>query len=110
MLIDKDGKLFRMIDISYPADNKLYDKENRKVDNYGKLTWDDKHLSPMRKEVVEIIIVRAPGTVNKHLEKCLEETDDVIMMEFLQNNRTTVNHMNITDAVQKLRGINVGHL
>ena len=84
VVIEKDSKQCWIIDIACPGDNRVCDKEEKKIDRYDKLAWEVKRLWTMKKVVVIPIIVGALGTVSQDIEKYIAQIGVAIRVEQLQ--------------------------
>ena len=79
IFVDKDNKRALLIDIAVPADARVEEMEQEKIDRYQDLARELKRLWK-----VETKVVGALGTVPKGLEKNLEKAGSNVAVELLQ--------------------------
>jgi len=73
VVINKKEKLCTIIDISVPADERVWEKEREKVEKYQDLKREIARLWRMRKVQVVPIVIGALGSVTKEFEKWCEK-------------------------------------
>jgi len=83
VVIDKDNKRALLIDIAVPADARVEQKEQEKMDRYQDMARELKRLWKVETKVI-LIVVGALGTVAKGLEKNLKNAGSNATVELLQ--------------------------
>jgi len=79
VVVDKDNKRVLLIDIAVPADARVEEKEQEKMDRYQDLA---RELKRLRK--VETKVVGSLWTVSNSLEKNLKKAEANVTVELLQ--------------------------
>ena len=69
MVLDKIERKCLIIDVAYPFDIRVKDKEKEKIENYQDLKPEVKRIWKLRKVTVVPIIIGSLGTVSKDIEK-----------------------------------------
>ena len=72
LVLDKDQRICKIIDVACPFDTRIIEKEREKVDRYQDLKWELKRIWQCNDVQVVPIIIGALGTVSKSLKKWLE--------------------------------------
>jgi len=83
VVVDKDNKRVLLIDTAVPADARVEEKEQEKMDRYQDLARELKRLWKVETKVIPIV-VGALGTVTKGLEKNLKKAGSNVTVELLQ--------------------------
>jgi len=73
-IVDKVKKEVLFVDISVPADKRVYEKGSEKISKYADLRIEVECLWNMRTSVIPIV-VGALGAVSKHFEKYVQKLD-----------------------------------
>ena len=72
ILIDKENKLTKIIDVAIPGDARVVEKEREKIDKYRPLLDEIARLWSMRKVEITPVVVGALGAVSKQFEAYVE--------------------------------------
>ena len=72
VVLEKDQRICKIIDVACPFDTRIIEKEREKVDRYQDLKWELKRIWQCNDVQVVPIIIGALGTVSKSLKKWLE--------------------------------------
>ena len=72
ILIDKENKLTKIIDVAIPGDARVVEKEREKIDKYRPLRDEIARLWSMRKVEIIPVVVGALGAVSKQFEAYVE--------------------------------------
>ena len=84
VVIDKEKKETKIIDIAIPGDKRVDEKEREKIDKYRILRDEIARLWKMKKVHVIPVIVGALGTVSKNFEKHVSDIGIVLKVEHAQ--------------------------
>ena len=84
VVIEKEGKICKIVDIAIPGDSRISEKETEKLEKYQDLKIEIGRLWGMRKVMVIPVVIGALGCVTKSLDKWLEKLDIQISTAFLQ--------------------------
>jgi len=79
IVVDKDNKRELLIDIAVPADARVEEKEQERMDRYQDLARELKRLWKVETKVIPIV-AGALGTVPKGLEKNLEKAGSSVAL------------------------------
>jgi len=83
VVVDKDNETALLIDIAVPADARVEEKEQEKMDRHQDLARELKRLWKVETKVIPTV-VGALGTVAKGIEKNLKKAGSNATMELLQ--------------------------
>eukprot|EP00794_Sanderia_malayensis_P016665 gene16665-biopygen14077 len=72
VLVDKENKLTKIIDIAIPGEARVVEKEREKIDKYRPLRDEIARLWSMRKVEIIPVVVGALGAVSKQFEAYVE--------------------------------------
>ena len=72
LVLEKDTRICKIIDVACPFDTRIIEKEREKVDHYQDLKWELKKIWQCSDAQVVPIIIEALGTVSKSFQKWLE--------------------------------------
>jgi len=79
VVVDKDNKKALLIDIAVPADARVEEKEQEKMDRYQDVASELNSLWKLETKVIPIV-VGALGLVQKGLEKNLKKLDQMPLL------------------------------
>ena len=72
VILDKETRKCKIIDIACPFDIRMIDKEREKVDRYQDLKWELKRIWNCREARVIPIMIGALGTISRGFHSWLE--------------------------------------
>ena len=88
VIVEKDEKVCKIIDIAIPGDSRLVEKEREKVEKYQDLKRERPRIWSMRKVEVIPVVVGALGAIPKNLDKWIEKIGTKIKVEHIQKTAT----------------------
>ena len=75
VIVDKRENSCIIVDIAVPADKRILDKENEKIEKYQELKREIGRLWGLRKVRVIPVVIGALGSVSKRFDKWIEELE-----------------------------------
>ena len=75
MVIDKKERVCLIVDIDVPADRRVEEKEQEKVEKYQDLKREIGRMWEIRKVQVVPVVIGAIGSVSKGIDKWIEKLD-----------------------------------
>ena len=84
VLVNKQTKETKVIDIAVPGDVRVVEKEREKIDKYRPLRDEIARIWKMKKVEVIPIIIGALDTVSKNFEQHVKETGIKMNIEYAQ--------------------------
>ena len=84
VVIEKEERICKLVDIAVPGDSRICDKEVEKLEKYQDLKREVGRLWNMKKVVVVPVVIGALGCVSKDLKKWIESLDIQVNTAFLQ--------------------------
>ena len=84
MIAKKEEKVFKIIDIAISVDNRVAEKERKKVEKYQDLGREIARIWSMRKVEVIPVVVGALRTMPKTLDKWIEKIGMKIKAEHIE--------------------------
>ena len=88
MIVEKEEKVCKIIDIAIPGDSRVAEKEREKVEKYQDLKREVARIWSMRKVEVIPVVVGALGMITKNLDKWIEKIGIKIKAEHIR--KTTI--------------------
>ena len=84
LIVEKEEKVCKIIDIAIPGDSRVAEKEREKVEKYLDLKREIARIWFMKKVRVIPVVVGALGTIAKNLDKRIEKIRIKIKAERIQ--------------------------
>ena len=88
VIVEKEEKVCKIIDIAIPGDSRVAEKEREKVEKYQDLKREVARIWSMRKVEVIPVVVGALGMITKNLDKWIEKIGIKMKAEHIQ--KTTI--------------------
>ena len=88
MVIDKKERVCLIVDIAVPADRRVEEKEQEKVEKYQDLKREIGRMWEIRKVQVVPVVIGALGSVSKGFDKWIEKLD--IQCNFVDMQKTAL--------------------
>ena len=73
-----------IIEIAIPGDNRVWVKEQEKIEKYDQLKWEVKNIWSMKRVDVVPVVIGVLGAVSNKFEQCIEKLGIMIKIEQLQ--------------------------
>ena len=88
MVIDKKERVCLIVDIAVPADRRVEEKEQEKVEKYQDLKREIGRMWEIRKVQLVPVVIGALGSVSKGFDKWIEKLD--IQCNFVDMQKTAL--------------------